>query len=165
MPWWRGSARNWCRIHNPAASNATVSAMRARLWRYADGGAGGETGSRSIALSLWQFRIDPIRTSGQRRHARGASSRAALPATTVGHSLAPHGNSPADPNDGGQLMGYTLEQFSADCHRVLAAEPGPEGRKKVCALVQKACADEAFVRQHLPENAPERKILYEDPEL
>ena len=62
-------------------------------------------------------------------------------------------------------MGYTLEQFSADCHRVLAAEPGPEGRKKVCALVQKACADPEFVRNHLPENAPERKILYEDPEL
>ena len=62
-------------------------------------------------------------------------------------------------------MGYTLEQFSADCHRVLAADPGPEGRKKVCALVQKACTDEAFVSQHLPDTAPERKILYEDPEL
>jgi len=62
-------------------------------------------------------------------------------------------------------MAYTLEQFSTDCHRVLTAEPGPEGRKKVCALVQKACADPEFVRQHLPENGPERKILYEDPEL
>ena len=62
-------------------------------------------------------------------------------------------------------MGYTLEQFSADCHRVLAADPGPEGRKQVCALVQKACADAVFVRQHLPDDAPERKILYEDPEL
>ena len=62
-------------------------------------------------------------------------------------------------------MAYTLEQFSTDCHRVLTAEPGSEGRKKVCALVQKACADPEFVRQHLPENGPERKILYEDPEL
>jgi hypothetical protein len=62
-------------------------------------------------------------------------------------------------------MAYTLDQFSADCHRILAADPGPEGRKKVCALVQKACADPEFVRQHLPENGPERKILYEDPEL
>ena len=62
-------------------------------------------------------------------------------------------------------MAYTLEQFAADCHRVLTAEPGPEGRKKVCALVQKACADPEFVREHLPENGPERKILYEDPEL
>jgi hypothetical protein len=62
-------------------------------------------------------------------------------------------------------MGYTLEQFSADCHRILAADPGPDGRKKVCALVQKACSDPEFVRNHLPEHAPERKILYEDPEL
>ena len=62
-------------------------------------------------------------------------------------------------------MAYTLEQFSADCHRILTAEPGPEGRKKVCALVQKACADPEFVRQHLPEDGPERKILYEDPQL
>jgi hypothetical protein len=62
-------------------------------------------------------------------------------------------------------MAYTLEQFSADCHRILAAEPSPEGRKKVCALVQKACTDKEFVAQHLPEGGPERKILYEDPEL
>src|SRR6202163_666606 len=62
-------------------------------------------------------------------------------------------------------MAYTLEQFSADCHRILTADPGPEGRKQVCALVQKACADPEFVRQHLPENGPERKILYEDPQL
>jgi len=62
-------------------------------------------------------------------------------------------------------MTYTLQQFSADCHRVLAANPGPEGRKQVCALVQKACTDGEFVKQHLPDNGPERKILYEDPEL
>ena len=62
-------------------------------------------------------------------------------------------------------MSYTLEQFSTDCHRILAAEPGPEGRKKVSALVQKACTDSDFVRQHLPDGGPERKILYEDPEL
>jgi len=62
-------------------------------------------------------------------------------------------------------MGYPIEQFSADCHRILAADPGPEGRKKVCALVRKACTDEAFVAQHLRADDPERKILYEDPEL
>jgi hypothetical protein len=62
-------------------------------------------------------------------------------------------------------MGYTLAEFSADCHRVLTADPGPEGRKKVCALVQKACADPSFVAEHLPANGPERKILYEDSEL
>jgi hypothetical protein len=62
-------------------------------------------------------------------------------------------------------MAYTLEQFSADCHRVLATEPGPQGRKKVCELVQKACADADFVKRHLPDDGPDRKILYEDPEL
>jgi predicted metal-dependent enzyme (double-stranded beta helix superfamily) len=62
-------------------------------------------------------------------------------------------------------MAYTLEQFAADCHRILAADPGPEGRKKVCELVQKACTDADFVRRHLPDDGPERKILYEDPEL
>jgi hypothetical protein len=62
-------------------------------------------------------------------------------------------------------MGYTLEQFSEDCHRILAADPGPEGRKKVCEAVSKACTDAEFVQRHLPDGGPERKILYEDPEL
>jgi hypothetical protein len=62
-------------------------------------------------------------------------------------------------------MGYTLEQFSEDCHRILAADPGPEGRKKVCEAVSKACTDAEFVQRHLPDDGPERKILYEDPEL
>ena len=62
-------------------------------------------------------------------------------------------------------MAYTLEQFSADCHRVLAADPGPQGRKKICELVQKACTDADFVSRHLPDDGPDRKILYEDPEL
>lgn len=62
-------------------------------------------------------------------------------------------------------MAYTLEQFSADCHRILAADPGPEGRKKICEMVQKACTDAEFVRRHLPDDGPDRKILYEDPEF
>lgn len=62
-------------------------------------------------------------------------------------------------------MAYTLEQFAADCHRILNADAGPEGRKKVCALVQMACSDPEFVAKHLHENGPERKILYEDPQL
>ena len=62
-------------------------------------------------------------------------------------------------------MAYTLEQFSADCHRILAANPGPEGRKQVCERVKQACADPDFVAKHLPDNAPDRKILYQDPQL
>jgi hypothetical protein len=62
-------------------------------------------------------------------------------------------------------MGYTLEQFSAECHRILMRDPGPEGRKQVCGLVERALKDEAFVAAQLPEGTPERKVIYEDPEL
>jgi predicted metal-dependent enzyme (double-stranded beta helix superfamily) len=59
-------------------------------------------------------------------------------------------------------MAYSIEEMSAEMHRIIAADPGPDGRKEVCALVQKACADADFVARHLPADGPERKILYED---
>jgi hypothetical protein len=62
-------------------------------------------------------------------------------------------------------MGHTLEQFSAACHQLLTQEPGPAGRRKVCALLQEVLQDEAFVARHLTDDGPERKILYEDPAL
>src|SRR5690242_12961058 len=62
-------------------------------------------------------------------------------------------------------MAHTLEQFAADCRRILAAEPGVAGREKVCRLVQDVLKDKAFVARHLGDDVPERKILYEDPEL
>ena len=62
-------------------------------------------------------------------------------------------------------MGYSLEQFAESCHRILAEDPGPEGRKKVCAVVQEVLVDGSFVAQHLGDEVPERKILYEDPKL
>jgi len=62
-------------------------------------------------------------------------------------------------------MGYSLEQFAESCHRILAEDPGPEGRKKVCAVVQEVLVDKSFVDQHLGDDVPERKILYEDPKL
>jgi hypothetical protein len=62
-------------------------------------------------------------------------------------------------------MAYTLEQLSADCHKALATDPGPQGRVKVCEFVKKACVDPEFVSKHLPADGPERKILFEDPEL
>ena len=62
-------------------------------------------------------------------------------------------------------MAFTLEEFSTEAHRILAADPGPEGRKKICELVSRACTDPEFVAKHLPDDGPERKILYEDPEL
>ena len=62
-------------------------------------------------------------------------------------------------------MGYTLEQFAREVHDILKAEPGPAGRKKVCDVVQAVLKDEAFVARHVGDDVPERKILYEDPEL
>jgi len=62
-------------------------------------------------------------------------------------------------------MGYTLEQFSAECRRILEQDPAAEGRKRVCALVKEVLTDGEFVTKHLGDSVPERKILYEDPEL
>jgi hypothetical protein len=62
-------------------------------------------------------------------------------------------------------MGYTLEQFSGECHRILSNDSGVEGRKKVCALVENVLRDDTFVAAHLGDDVPERKILYEDPQL
>ena len=62
-------------------------------------------------------------------------------------------------------MGHTLTGFAAECHRILTADPGPDGRHKVCALLQDVLADEDFVTAHLGDDVPERKVLYEDPEL
>jgi predicted metal-dependent enzyme (double-stranded beta helix superfamily) len=62
-------------------------------------------------------------------------------------------------------MTHTLDQFASQCHQILKADPGPEGRKKVCALVREVLTDQDFVAKHLPDDTPERKVLYEDPEL
>ena len=62
-------------------------------------------------------------------------------------------------------MGYTLEQFSDACHRILAEDPGIEGRRKVCATLQDVLKDEGFIAANLGEGTPERKVLYEDPQL
>ena len=62
-------------------------------------------------------------------------------------------------------MGYTLEQFAQECRDALKAEPGPAGRQKVCEIVQRVLGDDAFLAKHLGDDTPERKILYEDPEL
>ena len=62
-------------------------------------------------------------------------------------------------------MTHTVASFAADCKRILSAEPGPSGRKKVCALVQEVLKDEAFIARHLRDDTRDREILYEDPDL
>lgn len=62
-------------------------------------------------------------------------------------------------------MAHTLEQFSAACHDILKADPGPAGRRKVCDLLKGVLKDKQFVEKHLREDTKEREVLYEDPEL
>jgi predicted metal-dependent enzyme (double-stranded beta helix superfamily) len=62
-------------------------------------------------------------------------------------------------------MAYTLDQFSSACHTILKADSGVAGRRKICALVQDVLKDQTFVDSYLTDNTPERKVLYEDPEL
>ncbi|MBN8891067.1 MAG: hypothetical protein ABT00_23425 [Bordetella sp. SCN 68-11] len=62
-------------------------------------------------------------------------------------------------------MSHTLEEFAARCHDAIAAEPGPAGRRKVCALVEEMLRDPGFVATYIKADGPERKIIYEDPEF
>ena len=62
-------------------------------------------------------------------------------------------------------MGHTLEAFAAECKKILKAENNPQGRTKVCTLLQDVLKDETFVAKHIDDSTPERKILYEDPDL
>ena len=58
-----------------------------------------------------------------------------------------------------------LERFAKDCHDILKAEPGPAGRRKVCALLEKALKDRDFVSANVSEKTSERQVIYEDGEL
>ena len=60
-------------------------------------------------------------------------------------------------------MAYTLEQLAADCKAALQQNDGPDGRAQVRDCIKKACNDDTFVSEHLgAEDAPDRKIIYED---
>jgi len=59
----------------------------------------------------------------------------------------------------------TLDQFARECHAVLKRDPGPAGRRKVCALLETLLRDRKFVDSNVNEKTSERQVLYEDPEL
>ena len=46
-------------------------------------------------------------------------------------------------------MGHTLEQFSAECHRILSERPGVDGRNQVCALLMDVLKDDEFIATHV----------------
>lgn len=65
-------------------------------------------------------------------------------------------------------MPYTLEQLASDIKGTLNADPGPEGKKKLCEFVSRALNDDEFVAKHMTERGPDddpREVLYEDPDL
>ncbi|MEM1307278.1 MAG: hypothetical protein AAGG99_07115 [Pseudomonadota bacterium] len=58
----------------------------------------------------------------------------------------------------------TLDQFASQIRSILTAD----GKRAVCAVVEKALVDDAFVATHLKDRAPgahPREVLYEDPDL
>jgi hypothetical protein len=66
---------------------------------------------------------------------------------------------------GKSTLSYTLDQFAADCHRLLAVDSGLEGRERLRALLGEVCCDKAFVATYLSDDVSIRQVLYEDAEL
>lgn len=62
-------------------------------------------------------------------------------------------------------MSTDLARFAAECRTLLKAEPGPAGRRKVCGLLEQALKQPEFVQAVVDDGSPERKVMYEDPEL
>lgn len=62
-------------------------------------------------------------------------------------------------------MSHTLQTFAAACHDLLKADGGPKGRERVCDLVREVLRDDDFVAETITADLPERKILYQDPEM
>ena len=48
-------------------------------------------------------------------------------------------------------MAHTLEQFAKSCRSALKSEPGPAGRKKVCAILQEVLKDDEFIKTNFSD--------------
>jgi hypothetical protein len=58
-----------------------------------------------------------------------------------------------------------LATFAAQCRAILERDNNPAGRARVAALLKEALKDPAFVDAQFDAASPERKIVYEDPDL
>ena len=62
-------------------------------------------------------------------------------------------------------MHRSIEEFGKACHDALKAKPGPAGRTAVCAMLRELLLNQEVMGKCFDDNSPERKVLYEDPEL
>src|SRR6476619_5248025 len=62
-------------------------------------------------------------------------------------------------------MAHTLEAFAARVRETLQQENTPAGRERVAALLSEVLVDRAFVEALFDEHSPERKVVYQDPQL
>ena len=63
-------------------------------------------------------------------------------------------------------MAYTLEDFSTDCHRILKAHPGADGRDQVRRKLEQLLMEDDFIDAYCgPDATGGANVLYEDPEL
>lgn len=62
-------------------------------------------------------------------------------------------------------MNPTLHTFAARVREILQQDNNPAGREKVAALLRVALKDPAFVEPLFDEASPERKVVYQDPQL
>jgi predicted metal-dependent enzyme (double-stranded beta helix superfamily) len=62
-------------------------------------------------------------------------------------------------------MNLTLASFAASVRDILLQQDNPAGRERVAALLRDALQDRAFVESLFDDASPERKVMYEDPQL
>lgn len=62
-------------------------------------------------------------------------------------------------------MSHTIESFSQQTRDILLADPGPTGREKVRSLLEEVIRDSEFAEQYLGDDQPQRRVLYQDPDL
>ncbi|MFM8332741.1 MAG: hypothetical protein ACKN9T_13725 [Candidatus Methylumidiphilus sp.] len=62
-------------------------------------------------------------------------------------------------------MAHSIETFAQQVHAILSTDPGPAGREQVRVLLEDIVKDQAFAAEHLGDEQPQRRVLYEDAEL
>ncbi len=62
-------------------------------------------------------------------------------------------------------MSYTIESFSQQVREILLADKSPAGREKVRVLLEDVVKDPEFAHQYLDDEQPQRRVLYQDPDL